>query len=261
MESVSLISRGNSDNQLLDYKAQVEFFSQLKQSKSDLLSIRKLREAIMASKRCDDFATTVYEYSTKICLENRNYPEAFKSLVQLLNIFYIRKPSNFVVPNESEFAENEPISRQDSGSAVCNSQSRSYEYLALFLLHIACMTPQVTNGDMISSLKRCQKVEPDYKHYDIGLRWFLAIKLKDFVTMREIHMQASILERQLIEKSMELQRPILLTTLRKAFYTLPLQFLKEYLLISDDSNSLLEDWNLKIEKEVVKLKIRKADRN
>ena len=261
MKSVSLISRGTSDNQLLDYKAQVEFFSKLKQSKSDLLSIRKLREAIMASKRCDDFATTVYEYSAKICLENRNYPEAFKSLVQLLNIFYIRKPTNFIVPNVSEFAENEPSSRQDTGSTVFISQSRSYEYLALFLLHIACMTPQLTNGDMISSLKRCQKVEPDFKHYDIGLRWFLAIKLKDFVTMREIHMKASVLERQLIEKSMELQRPIILSILRKSFYTLPLQLLKEYLLINNDSAILFEDWNLTIEKEVVRLKVKKADRN
>ena len=234
----TLISRGGSDAQLLDFKYQQDWFIEIQKDSSSILEIRKLREAILSSKRSDEFAIKVYEYSVDECLKAKEYPELFKSLAQLINNLYPREMKLVDDPNN--------VHPLDNSKRYC---------LSLYLLYLVCLVPNLSCGELHFSLERCQKIESNYELYNVGIKWYNALKANNFVSLKAILEGANLNEQILMHESLKIARPRIVSMLSKSFYTIPNNVLMGYLLIKDDDD--FNDLNLKVVGGTVILKQRK----
>ena len=246
-----MISRGGSDPQLLDFDHQETLFKDIVKNASNIMEIRMLREAILSSNRRDAFAIRVYEYSVQRCLDAGDYPECFKSLTQLVSNLYVAS-GNFTIP---EILDNQvKIASTASTGNRTNTPTDMLNSLALYLLYLTCLVPNLTLGELQLNLKRCIAIAPDYKGYDIGIRWYTAIKARDFVKLGRIYADADKRQCRLLDESLKTIRGDLLVSLTKSFYTLPIPIFQSYLLLKSE----LDTMGLESKDGIVTLKKRKS---
>lgn len=275
-----LISRSGPNDEILRFEYQQEYFNQIKHAPS-ILELRKLREAIISSKRSDFFAIEVYEYSAKVCAEKRDMEELFKCTTVLVKDLYHKIPPTYygnpkTNGSPSNFAYDEPINAVSSIASneqdytitellfdrpeiagieslkdkimVNNTLQSRYDICSLYLCYIVSNTPQA--GVLSITFKHIIKLGINPTKMP-AVRWYLSTNNHiNYIELGRILLQCNKNEIMILsQRSKEIQE-VILKMLIKCYYQLPSDKLKEFLLINQLGNQL----ELNLTNEIIKLK-------
>ncbi|KAL2916294.1 hypothetical protein HK105_204050 [Polyrhizophydium stewartii] len=233
LDSLSFVSRqlgpdaASSGTSLRDHAVQERFLEHIlskpRASQVDLdhlvMSVRKLREGVLASGRVDAFAVRVYETAARICIEAGHTAELFKSLIHLVRELY---PA---VPPDS--AETQALM---SGCLllllVCDvSQAGDPERCHGDAREIVQVYSQLPDGVRSSS------------PVERAMRLLSAlVRDIDYVALSRVLAQAGAVERRLIAGMLARARPRILRILARAYFTIPLGVLLRHLCLDGDGD-------------------------
>jgi len=271
---VGYISRGNSNNKCEDLRqpeTQKQFynyilekiekvdFENIKECSLDpiLASLRKLREGIVSSGEINEFTIEVFELSSRIALKANNFEELWKSLSYLILTLY----ENFKYENEQK--------------------NNKAEYIKYYLLYLICyLQPRniektfIGNSQEVlsiyNSLSEELKNSPEISFvYEILILFNVAPI--NYIEFGKLYDKANEYDRILIQCRVPEIRKRTLTLLTKAYFTLPTDDIKKWLIIDnyeDLKTYLFESWkqlpnntntdfNKRITKEQITLRVPK----
>lgn len=218
-DEIPLISRSNDNNskKLMDFEFQEELFK----NTSTCLQSRKLREALIASKRIDDFTIKVYEASVDIAIKEKNLDELSKTLVVLVS-FYKQIKS-----------------------------VRELEFTHLYLLLLICR-----GTDMKDFVKMIKSIYCDVSRMT---KLYNAIQQRNYYHLHEAYTSFISNEIFVFDIIIDEVRSKLLKTFKRCYFSLPVAHLVKYLLFPSDVDciSYLQESNLHFDSATVILKSRK----
>lgn len=204
------LSRSN-DRTLLNYEKQEEYFeTNIKDSSGEfkLFKIRKLREGLVASKRIDEFAISVYELSVDECIAQSNFSELIRSISGLLQLY-----KEHHRPSE-----------------------RMTEMKLYLIIYLYCFN-NIPNVYEIT--KQIQKY--DIPVDEVAVKFIRALNLNDFTLAADFYFKMTEKERIIARTCFPRIRPLIMAILTKSCFTIPLKTLEKCLFLNiSDNNELLD---------------------
>ncbi|KAI8904050.1 hypothetical protein EDD86DRAFT_220738 [Gorgonomyces haynaldii] len=203
---MGLISRQDQEAMvLLDFDKQQEYFATVR----NLLDMRRLREALVASQRSDAFAERVLERSVDMTLEARDFEELFVSLVRLVNVYDLKKESQA-------------------------------EYISLFMLYLLTInTSDGLFGDyrMILNLytRCCQELQQDQCIQTVMDLLKALARNVDYILLQECAQKLSHKQQQIFTRIQPRLKDRLMSMMIKCFYTYPRSKLSAIVLQDNDA--------------------------
>jgi hypothetical protein len=161
-------------------------------------AIRKLREAVYSSHRRDAFTVQVYEKSVEIAFQERNISELFKSVALLVALY------------------------QELG---IQGKSELYVYHLLLLM--------THNVPMMEWIQVYQSTPSDMATR--ALDWYRCKRMNDFRSMSKLWKESDEKEKCILESWISDIRRGIGRSLVKAYRSLPLPILTEWLMIEEDT--------------------------
>ncbi|KAJ8323756.1 hypothetical protein QVD99_007081 [Batrachochytrium dendrobatidis] len=269
LDSLSFVSRNSNDDgrpSLCDLKVQEDYFQLILEkigkditiapdTSHIILSLRKLREGIVATSRCDAFAIRVYEQSALACLDTKNNAELFKSLVYLVNTLYP------VISTSIEVSDS-------SSNLASTNRSEMSGYLLLLLVCEIPKTKWSTTPSHSSSVQIARQTRYGDSSEILGILYSLPHSIRqskpvqftmrvytalvrdiDYVLLSNLWDTATCHQRMLLSNALPTIQARTMTILAKAYFKFPAKLLMKYLCLNHHNNAdsdpiLLEKLNV-----------------
>lgn len=220
---------------LADFETQERFFTAITESeKPKVYHLRKLREAIIAGHRHDDFTLKVYQFSVYCCIVEREWPELTKSLGRIQEI--VPKCSLLSI----EMAELYLLFR------ICclSSQKVLVADAQSILTFLAGLEPKVEASQPIQSAKAL----------------LLAFNSLNYLFICKFYDECDMHRKILMGCILPHFRTRIVQAFKKAYYTYPVAKLRDFLVLRLDNewDSFVSDTQLVIRDDNVIFKVVKT---